>query len=247
MLTIVLSMPLEKPGLFNLGRSRRVKDKEFPYLVIGVGKESAQRVLAKWASDNSDIYGSDADNNGILLLGFCGGLDPSLRSGDIVVSTQYCLDPELLGGCLNKRFEPNRSMFLKAVNVVAEKNMRWSTAPSITTNYIVGNRSDKSKLREFSNTASVNMEDYWVADFARQRGIPFLSVRVVIDEAAQEVSTHVLDLPLTHLLPWKVLQLVLCRPKQLIQLGKLLIRMVFAKWKLGKFAGDFLAAPSEFQ
>ena len=247
MLTLVLPMSLEKPGLFNLGRSRRVKDKEFPYLVIGVGKESAQRVLAKWASDNSDIYGSDADNNGILLLGFCGGLDPSLRSGDIVVSTQYCLDPELLGGCLNKRFEPNRSMFLKAVNVVAEKNMRWSTAPSITTNRIVGNRIEKLKLRESSNTAAVNMEDFWVADFARQRGIPFLSVRVVIDEAAQEVSTHVADLQVASILPWKVLQLMLSRPKHLIQLGKLLIRLVFAKRKLGIFAGAFLSVPSGFK
>ena len=62
MLTIVLPMSLEKPGLFNLGQSKRVNDKEFPYLVIGVGKESTQRVLAKWASDYSDSYDSDPGN-----------------------------------------------------------------------------------------------------------------------------------------------------------------------------------------
>ncbi|GIT14183.1 MAG: hypothetical protein CM1200mP35_10030 [Chloroflexota bacterium] len=247
MLTLVLPMSLEKPGLFNLGQSKRVNDKEFPYLVIGVGKESTQRVLAKWASDYSDSYDSDPGNDSILLLGFCGGLDPRLRSGDIVVSTHYCLDPGLLEGCLINQFEPNRDMFLKAINVVAEKNMGWSTAPSITTNRIVGNRIEKLKLRESSNTAAVNMEDFWVADFARQRGIPFLSVRVVIDEAAQEVSTHVADLQVASILPWKVLQLMLSRPKHLIQLGKLLIRLVFAKRKLGIFANAFLAAPSGFK
>ena len=247
MLTIVLPMSLEKPGLFNLGQFRRVNDEEFPYLVIGVGKESTQRVLAKWVSDHSDLYDSDAGDNGILLLGFCGGLEPRLRSGDIVVSTHYCLDPGLLEGCLINQFEPNRNMFLKAINVVAEKNMRWSTAPSITTNRIVGNRIEKLKLRESSNTAAVNMEDFWVADFARQRGIPFLSVRVVIDEAGQEVSTDVLDLPLAHIFMWKLVQLVLSRPKQLVQVGKLLIRLVFAKRKLGIFAGAFLAAPSGFK
>ena len=91
------------------------------------------------------------------------------------------------------------------------------------------------------------MEDFWVAEFARERGIPFLSVRVVIDEAAQEVSTHVLALPLAYILPWKVLQLVLSRPRELIQLGKLLIRLVFAKRKLGIFAGAFLSVPSGFK
>ena len=111
----------------------------------------------------------------------------------------------------------------------------------------VGNRIEKLKLRESSNAAAVNMEDFWVADFARQRGIPFLSVRVVIDEAAQEVSTHVADLPLAPIFRWKLLQLMLSRPKHLIQLGKLLIRLVFAKRKLGIFANAFLAAPSGFK
>ena len=200
--------------------------------------------MAQWASENSDLYDFEAANNAILLIGFCGGLDPSLRPGDVVVSTHYLLDPKLLGGRIINKCQANKNMFLKAVDVVAEKNMRLNTAPSITTNRIVGNRTEKSKLRESSNTASVNMEDFWVADFARQRDIPFLSVRVVIDEEALEVSTDVLNLSLAHQFPWKILQLVLSRPKHLVQLGKLLLRLVFAKRKLGIFLGGFLAPPS---
>ena len=241
MLTIVLPMSLERPGLLSIGRSKRINNKEYPYLVIGVGKESTQRVLAKWALDNRDLYDFEDANNAILLIGFCGGLDPSLRPGDVVVSTHYLLDPELREGRTINQFHPNQDMFLKAVHVVAEKNMRLSTAPSITTNHIVGTRTEKSKLRESSNAAAINMEDFWVADFARQRDIRFLSVRVVIDEEDLEVSTDILNLSLAQILPWKVLQLGLSRPKQLIQLGKLLIRLVFAKRKLGIFVGGFLA------
>ena len=113
MLTIVLPMALEKPGLLNFGQSKRVCGKEFPYLVVGVGIESTQRALGKWASDYSNIYDSDAGNNSILLLGFCGGLDPSLRSGDMVVSTYYRLDPRLPEGRLINQLEPNQNMFLK--------------------------------------------------------------------------------------------------------------------------------------
>ena len=72
-------------------------------------------------------------------------------------------------------------------------------------------------------------------------------MRVVIDEAAQEVSPDALDLPFTPIFLWKLLQSVLSRPKQLIQVGRLLIRLVFAKRKLGIFAGAFLAAPSGFK
>ncbi|MEE2686785.1 MAG: hypothetical protein VX921_00905 [Chloroflexota bacterium] len=241
MLTIVLPMSLESPGILSIGRSKRINNKEYPYIVIGVGKESTRRVLAKWALDNRDLYDFEDANNAILLIGFCGGLDPRLRPGDLVVSTHYLLDPELLKGRMINQFQPNQDMFLNAVHVVAEKNMRLTTAPSITTNHIVGTQTEKSKLRESSNAAAVNMEDFWVADFAQQRDIRFLSVRIVIDEAALEVSTDILNLSRAHILPWKVLQLGLSRPKQLIQLGKLLIRLVFAKRKLGIFVGGFLA------
>ena len=56
MLTIVFPMSLERPGLLSIGRSKRINNKEYPYLVIGVGKESTQRMLAKWALDNRNIY-----------------------------------------------------------------------------------------------------------------------------------------------------------------------------------------------
>ena len=94
-------------------------------------------------------------------------------------------------------------------------------------------------LWESCNAGTVNMEDFWVADFARQWNISFLSVRVVVDDAAQEISSNVLELLRA---PWKALPLVLFRPNQLIRLFNLMIKMAFAKQKLSIFAGAFLAS-----
>ena len=242
MLTLVFPMSLEIPGLVNKRKSRWIKDNICQCLVIGVGKESTQKVLAKWREDNSHIADPHIGENRILLLGFCGGLDPSLRAGDMVLSTHYSLDQRLSHAHLYRQCEPNLNMLFQAVNVITKKEMRWSLAPSLTTTHIVGTRVEKAKVRESCNAGTVNMEDFWVADFARQWNIPFLSVRVVVDEAAQEISSNVLELPLA---PWKVLQFVLSRPNQLVRLTSLMMKMAVAKRKLSIFAGAFLASTKD--
>lgn len=239
MLTVVFPMFLEIPGVLNKREFRWIKAKTYQCLVIGVGKESTQRVLAKWLEDNSNIDAHDIGQNCILLLGFCGGLDPNLRTGDMVLSTHYRLDQELSDVGLYRQCEPNLNMFFRAIKVVTKREMRWSQAPSLTTTHIVGTRVEKAKLWESCNAGTVNMEDFWVADFARQWNISFLSVRVVVDDAAQEISSNVLDLLRD---PWKALPLVLFRPNQLIRLFNLMIKMAFAKQKLNIFAGAFLAS-----
>ena len=151
MLTVVFPMSLEIPGVLNKRKFRWIKAKTYQCLVIGVGKESTQKVLAKWLEDNSNIDARDIGQNRILLLGFCGGLDPNLRTGDMVLSTHYRLDQELSDVGLYRQCEPNLNMFFRAIKVVTKREMRWSQAPSLTTTHIVGTRVEKAKLWESCN------------------------------------------------------------------------------------------------
>ena len=49
----------------------------------------------------------------------------------------------------------------------------------------------KSELYESAGARTVNMEDYWVADTARAAGVPFASVRAVLDAAHVELPGYV--------------------------------------------------------
>ena len=139
--------------------------------VIGVGKSRVEAGI--------EIVTS-AGPAAIVTVGFCGGADPILRTGDLHVaevfltadrSESITADP-ILAGMLWSR--PNRG----ATSLVG--------GPSVTVAAIAGPQV-KSALRTATGAASVNMEDYWIAKAAAARGIPFISIRAVLDTAEDQL------------------------------------------------------------
>lgn len=114
----------------------------------GPGPRLVQQALA-------DDWRVDA----VLSVGFCGGLDPDLRIGDIVVSGEF---PRRASG----PFLRGEILSIDRVAVTAEH---------------------KRRLRAESGAAAVDMESATVAAKARQWGVPFGCVRVVSDTAGEDL------------------------------------------------------------
>ena len=55
----------------------------------------------------------------------------------------------------------------------------------------VADPSTKNSLYETSGAASVNMEDYWAASAASAAGVPFASVRAVLDVSSVALPRYV--------------------------------------------------------
>lgn len=147
--------------------------------VSGVGKDrvtaSLNRIMAK-APD------------GVIMVGFCGASDPALKTGDIHVANLFhAADGGSIPSCA---IAANESLTSTLTDAAHASGCRVVTAPSATVRAVAGIVA-KSAVYASLDVASVNMEDYWAACAARSVGVPFASVRAVLDTADQEIPPWV--------------------------------------------------------
>jgi purine-nucleoside phosphorylase len=152
--------------------------------VLGIGKKKVQvklqELLAVW-----DRPGQAVD--GVLLVGFAGGLDPALRPGDLVLPARYC-QPE------NPSLEPDGALRQRAIEAAQASGLRVSHevshGDSLTVDRLVTTPEGKADLAQSYGAVIVDMEDYWVAAACAQAQIPFLAVRAVLDPAGQSLPDY---------------------------------------------------------
>ena len=112
---------------------------------------------------------------GVISFGVAGGLDPSLRSGDVVVAT------EVLAG--DARWAAGLSLsddLLERLSLGRRRVVRRSLAGA---EEVVTGRSCKAALHSETGAAAVDMESHIAAAYAAEVGLPFAAVRVISDPA----------------------------------------------------------------
>jgi hypothetical protein len=107
----------------------------------------------------------------VLSCGFAGALDPSLAAGDLVLATQV-QGPG--GDDLVGPEAPRRTA------VAALGDLRSVQGKVVCTQSIVATVAEKRALAA-SGAIAVDMESYSVARAAQEAGIPWLSVRAIVD------------------------------------------------------------------
>ena len=172
MLAIVAPMATELAGL-----RRAIGDPSgagVTLRVIGVGKRRAEAGIAAVMSESPDA---------IIAIGFCGGADATLRTGDLHVADVFhsvdhskpiAADPGLVG---------------RAQAWACRSDSRLVCGPSVTVDALAGVQA-KRALHSETGASSVNMEDFWAASAAAAHGIPFVSIRAVLDTAEDELPAY---------------------------------------------------------
>ena len=142
----------EEAGLF-----RRLRLSDVRVLVTGMGPEAASRAVAAELSRH-------ADYDWVLSCGFCGGLAPELRLGDVLVGADS--DPTILSlaqsaGCRSARFHASDTVATTA--------------------------SMKAEIRGRNGADAVEMESRIVRAACAEKGIRGGTIRVVSDTAAEDL------------------------------------------------------------
>jgi 4-hydroxy-3-methylbut-2-enyl diphosphate reductase len=109
----------------------------------------------------------------LAVAGVCGGIDPELQPGDVVVAS------ELQGGAGVRKLEHASALLDALQNLGVSPHI----GPIRSEDHIVSG-AERERLRE-SGAIAVDMESRWLAEAAGDR--PFAVLRVVIDTPRREL------------------------------------------------------------
>jgi adenosylhomocysteine nucleosidase len=120
----------------------------------------------------------------VVIAGYCGALDPSLRPGAIIVSRMAASagSPELV---------PEKGL----VDIVRDEFHRRKTtfvySRLLSVDQPVATKREKLDLWNEYGAAGVDMETYNLARAAVDAGVPWIGVRVVVDPANQALPASI--------------------------------------------------------
>jgi adenosylhomocysteine nucleosidase len=114
---------------------------------------------------------------GVISFGVAGGLDPTLKSGDIVVAT------EVLSG--DTRWLAGLALHDELIASVALGGRRIVRGGLAGVEQVIAAKACKAALRSETGAAAVDMESHIAAAYAAEAGLPFAALRVISDPATR--------------------------------------------------------------
>jgi adenosylhomocysteine nucleosidase len=140
-------------------------------LICDTGRLAGEVLAAEFTEARPDL---------VLLTGFCGALDPSLKPGSIILGRHVLAPGE-------DQIDPDR-LVLEEIR----KGLRAADVPFIYSRLLTvpapaATKDEKRLLWNEYGAGGVDMETYWVADACRRARVNWLAVRVVLDTSRQNL------------------------------------------------------------
>ena len=146
----------------------------------GVGRDLAEKAL-------KDISGRYTLSQ-IVSIGFAGGLDPDLKTGDLVFANSVKENFEGNGKDAEGNLLFTDSQFLdRALNLSVTKELNVRRGCLVTVDHPACTFQEKRFLFKRFSAIAVDMETSVLLRWALSNEIPLISVRVISDSANQEL------------------------------------------------------------
>jgi adenosylhomocysteine nucleosidase len=114
---------------------------------------------------------------GVISFGVAGGLDPALKSGDVVVAT------EVMAG--ESRWLAASSLSEELIAGAGLGRQRVIRGGLAGVEQVVAAQAGKAALRSETGAAAVDMESHIAAAYAAEANLPFAALRVISDPATR--------------------------------------------------------------
>ena len=114
---------------------------------------------------------------GVISFGVAGGLDPTLKSGDLVVAT------EVMAG--DTRWLAGLTLSDELLASIPLGGRRVIRAGLAGVEQVIAAQDGKAALRSETGAAAVDMESHIAAAYAAEAGLPFAALRVISDPAGR--------------------------------------------------------------
>jgi adenosylhomocysteine nucleosidase len=174
--------PLERV----VAMERRAEEGGFPILA---GTHGGLRVVLAQTGPGRDRAGQAASlvfdrfrPEVAMGLGFAGGLRRELRVGDLVICQSLCYLKE---GSVSRPLACDRRLVQASLKACQISRLGVRSGGSLTVEKQCSLPGIKEQLGSTAPAEVVEMENYWLAQEAARRAVPFLAVRAVSDTVGQ--------------------------------------------------------------
>ena len=182
MIAIIAATKDEVSEFLKRGRFREVRkgqhgryyeSKHRPHVIVAVGGIGAERAVV-CVDEVIDRYGATT----IISTGFAAGIQPELKTGDIVLCDQVRQLDDLTNDMNAKSIGPNLPNTQDDVVTVGM---------CLTIRTVVRDVETKREIRRRFNPSVIDMESYWACNVAKEEGVDCVVARVVLDSADQDL------------------------------------------------------------
>lgn len=144
---------------------------------------------------------------GIVSFGVAGGLNPALKSGDIVIASQIVT--------ANRRWSTEASLTEDLVALPMKRGRSIVSGVLAGVEKVVLGQVGKEALRATTGADAVDMESHIAARYAEYNGLPFAAVRVISDPAHRALPQITLNAikPNGNVDVWKVMRGIARNPR----------------------------------
>jgi hopanoid-associated phosphorylase len=117
--------------------------------------------------------------SGLVSFGICGGLDPSLASGDLVLASEV--------RSAEGRHPVDRAWHERVAAALARAQIAFRPGVILGLSALLATAASKAAMGRAEGALAVDMESHVVAVAARAAGRPFLVLRAVADAAGRDL------------------------------------------------------------
>ena len=160
-----------RPVLIVTGLVQEARIAAGPGMMVICSSSDPRQLRALLATLDSSTF------RGVISFGVAGGLDPSLKSGDVVVATEV-----LAGDTRWLAALPLNEQVIASVALGRRRVVRGGLAG---VERVIAAKICKAALRSETGAAAVDMESHIAAAYATAAGLPFAALRVISDPASR--------------------------------------------------------------
>ena len=168
-----------------------INSRPITIIQTGMGADNARKA-AKFFEDNyleyikSSISGPE-NNTEVLMLGFCGAADRSIKTGD-TIAYRSIKNIEYSNGnyfVQNGILDSNRERLPDFLSNNGFTGAAGANVPEVITSPAI-----KKKLNSDLDIQAIDMESYWIGKVVLDMKLPFRCIRIVSDEADDVLPSY---------------------------------------------------------
>ena len=187
MILIFVAMYGEVQACFGFGAEPKSREVAGHHVFEAGGVVVCQTGLGRRSRDAAAAVLPHFKPQAILSAGVAGGLHPDLLSGHLIVCS-HVHHAQMRGGTIeDASVFSDEHLISLALEVAREAGLEATLGAAVTVDDVAWTPAEKADLRSWKGHDVVEMESYWIGKVASQADLPYLALRVVTDQAADEL------------------------------------------------------------